>query len=102
MSETAAAHASHEHHQELGFIRTYIFSLDHKMIGRQFSVHGPAHDHRRRLARDAGALAVGLAGNTGPRAQVLSPNPIFIPANTVAASFHRKLITPFLPCMRRS
>jgi cytochrome c oxidase subunit 1 len=40
MTETAAAHASHEHHQELGFIRTYIFSLDHKMIGRQFLFMG--------------------------------------------------------------
>ena len=36
MSDKAAAHASHGHHPELGFIRTYIFSLDHKMIGRQF------------------------------------------------------------------
>ena len=36
MTETAA-HAAHagEHH-ELGFVRTYIFSTDHKMIGRQF------------------------------------------------------------------
>jgi cytochrome c oxidase subunit 1 len=32
---TAAAHDVHEHHQ-LGFVRTYIFSTDHKMIGRQF------------------------------------------------------------------
>ena len=32
----AAAHATHEEHHELGFIRTYIFSTDHKMIGRQF------------------------------------------------------------------
>src|ERR1041384_4153745 len=40
MTETAAAHAAHEHHQELGFIRTYIFSLDHKMIGRQFLFMG--------------------------------------------------------------
>ena len=30
------AHATHEVHHELGFIRTYIFSTDHKMIGRQF------------------------------------------------------------------
>jgi cytochrome c oxidase subunit 1 len=28
------AHAEHEHHP--GFIGTYIFSLDHKMIGKQF------------------------------------------------------------------
>ena len=32
----AAATATHEEHHELGFIRTYIFSTDHKMIGRQF------------------------------------------------------------------
>ena len=34
-SATAAAHDVHEHH-DLGFVRTYIFSTDHKMIGRQF------------------------------------------------------------------
>ena len=32
----AAAHATHAEHHELGFVRTYIFSTDHKMIGRQF------------------------------------------------------------------
>src|SRR6266487_1211174 len=38
MSEAGAVapHAAHEVHEELGFIRTYIFSTDHKMIGRQF------------------------------------------------------------------
>ena len=38
MSEAgaAAAHDAHAEHHELGFIRTYIFSTDHKMIGRQF------------------------------------------------------------------
>jgi cytochrome c oxidase subunit 1 len=40
MSDTAAAPASHGHHPELGFIKTYIFSLDHKMIGRQFLFMG--------------------------------------------------------------
>jgi len=29
------AHTAHEHH-ETGFVRTYIFSTDHKMIARQF------------------------------------------------------------------
>ncbi|MEK6716735.1 MAG: cbb3-type cytochrome c oxidase subunit I [candidate division NC10 bacterium] len=28
--------AVHVHHEELGFWRTYVFSTDHKMIGRQF------------------------------------------------------------------
>ncbi len=40
MSDTAEAHATHAQHAELGFIRTYIFSLDHKMIGRQFLFMG--------------------------------------------------------------
>ena len=40
MSDTAAAHEAQGHHQPLGFIRTYIFSLDHKMIGRQFLFQG--------------------------------------------------------------
>src|SRR5438034_5154488 len=33
---TAHAHVGHAGHHELGFIRTYIFSTDHKMIARQF------------------------------------------------------------------
>ncbi len=40
MSDIAAAHASPGHHPELGFIGTYIFSQDHKMIGRQFLFMG--------------------------------------------------------------
>jgi cytochrome c oxidase subunit 1 len=39
MSGTATAHAiphAHAGHHELGFVRTYIFSTDHKMIARQF------------------------------------------------------------------
>jgi cytochrome c oxidase subunit 1 len=33
---TVAAHAAHEHHEEVSFLRHYVFSTDHKMIGRQF------------------------------------------------------------------
>jgi cytochrome c oxidase subunit I len=38
MSSTAAVavHGAHAEHHELGFFRTYVFSTDHKMIGRQF------------------------------------------------------------------
>jgi len=38
MSSTAAVagHGAHAEHHELGFVRTYLFSTDHKMIGRQF------------------------------------------------------------------
>jgi cytochrome c oxidase subunit I len=37
MTESATAHPAHAAgHHELGFVRTYIFSTDHKMIGRQF------------------------------------------------------------------
>src|SRR6202167_4709784 len=37
MSSTAAvaAHGAHAEHHQLSFMRTYIFSEDHKMIGRQ-------------------------------------------------------------------
>src|SRR5258708_33121964 len=37
-STTAHGHAptAHAEHHELGFVRTYIFSTDHKMIARQF------------------------------------------------------------------
>ena len=33
-------HESHDHHHEESFVRKYIFSLDHKMIGRQFLIFG--------------------------------------------------------------
>ena len=40
MSDSVAAakamHVAEVHHEELGFWRTYVFSTDHKMIGRQF------------------------------------------------------------------
>ena len=42
MSATTAtghAHTAHDHH-ELSFVRTYIFSTDHKMIARQFLFMG--------------------------------------------------------------
>ena len=34
------AHESHDHHHEEGFVRKYLFSLDHKMIGKQFLIFG--------------------------------------------------------------
>ena len=37
MTEAAPATAAHAHaHHEPGFIRKYLFSTDHKMIGKQF------------------------------------------------------------------
>jgi cytochrome c oxidase subunit I len=33
---SAYAHTAHAEHHELGFVRTYVFSTDHKMIARQF------------------------------------------------------------------
>jgi cytochrome c oxidase subunit I len=35
-SAAAVAPSAHAEHHELGFIRTYVFSTDHKMIARQF------------------------------------------------------------------
>ena len=34
------AHAEHEHEHELGFWRKYIFSVDHKVIGIQYTITG--------------------------------------------------------------
>ena len=41
MSEVAShdhAHAAETHHEELGFLRKWVFSLDHKVIGVQYAV----------------------------------------------------------------
>ena len=40
MSQRDATHATHAVHHEHGFVRTYIFSTDHKMIGRQYLFYG--------------------------------------------------------------
>ena len=37
---SAHAHAVHTDHHDLGFVRTYIFSTDHKMIAKQFLLLG--------------------------------------------------------------
>jgi len=43
-TKTAAGHDVHAadagHHEELGFLRKYVFSTDHKMIGIQYAVTG--------------------------------------------------------------
>jgi cytochrome c oxidase subunit 1 len=36
MSEHAAPHRGSDHERQLGFIRRYIFSVDHKVIGKQY------------------------------------------------------------------
>jgi cytochrome c oxidase subunit I len=36
MHETSAQHAVHQHAAPTGFIRKYVFSLDHKVIGKQY------------------------------------------------------------------
>ena len=38
--EHAHAHDDHAHHHELSFLRKYLFSLDHKVIGIQYAVTG--------------------------------------------------------------
>jgi cytochrome c oxidase subunit 1 len=36
MHDTSAAHVAHQHAAPTGFIRKHIFSLDHKVIGKQY------------------------------------------------------------------
>jgi cytochrome c oxidase subunit I len=40
MGQSGAAHTTHAAHVEHGFVRTYVFSTDHKMIGRQYLFYG--------------------------------------------------------------
>ena len=56
------ARARRTHHEELGFWRKYVFSMDHKVIGIQYAITGllfllfgftPDDDH---------AVAAGLSG----------------------------------------
>ena len=35
-------HTTHIHHEDVGFLRTYVFSTDHKVIGKQFLYLGLA------------------------------------------------------------
>ena len=43
MAETVhGAHDAHDHHEDLGFWRKYVFSVDHKVIGIQYCVTGLA------------------------------------------------------------
>ena len=53
---TPHAHDSH-HHEELGFWRKYVFSVDHKVIGIQYGDYRTAVPLLRLLADDADALA---------------------------------------------
>ncbi|MFN0049183.1 MAG: cbb3-type cytochrome c oxidase subunit I [Cytophagales bacterium] len=40
ISHVADAHVEHEEHEELSFVRKYIFSEDHKTIAKQFLISG--------------------------------------------------------------
>ena len=40
MRDSIEAHGTHAAHVQHGFVRTYIFSTDHKQIGRQYLLYG--------------------------------------------------------------
>jgi len=40
MSEAATVKDTHTEHAHQGFLKTYIFSMDHKMIAKQFLLLG--------------------------------------------------------------
>jgi len=87
-------------HKNWVFFRTIIFSLDIDDWSHAFLFMGLLMIIVA-LARDAGALGIGLAGNTRAGARFI-PEPYIYPGEPVAALFHRKLITPSLRCTRRS
>ena len=39
-ASTPHGHAHEAHHEKLGFLRTYVFSTDHKVIGIQYAITG--------------------------------------------------------------
>jgi cytochrome c oxidase subunit 1 len=39
-ASTPHGHAHEAHHEKLGFVRTYVFSTDHKVIGIQYAITG--------------------------------------------------------------
>ena len=84
------ARAHDAEHHELSFFRTYIFSTDHKMIGKQFLVHGARHDGARRHPGAAGALGAGWPETAVPGMHWV-PEPIMyegiIPPETYNAFF---------------
>ena len=92
ISHAAAAHAARTSTTSSSFIRTYVFSTDHKMIGKQFLFMGLVHDDDRRPAGAAGALGAGVAGDARCRACSWVPEPYMydgiIPPKTYNALLH--------------
>ena len=67
MSVSIIARQPHAHaHPELGFLRKYIFSTDHKIIGIQFLFSGADLPGPRRPAGAAGAHPARLAARRDP------------------------------------
>ena len=64
------AHAAHADARRASFLRTYVFSTDHKMIGKQFLFMGLFMMIVGGLLAHDGALGAGLAGNGGARSCV--------------------------------
>src|SRR5437868_10021616 len=94
MSDTVAAgavHAVHAHHEELGFWRTYVFSTDHKMIGRQFLFLGLT------MLVVGGLLAMMVRWQLGwPDQPIVSPLNLVIPHSpqgTIGAELYNASFT---------
>jgi len=61
-----AAHASHAHEAPQGFIRKWVFSLDHKVIGLQYYFSGARGGVRGHVSLAADAHSLDLAGAALP------------------------------------
>ena len=101
MSESAVAHGAHGHHPKPSFISHYIFSPDHKMIGRQFLFVGLL------MLLIGGLLAMLVRWQLAwPETPVpglgFVSEPYIYPGPMAAASFRRRPIMPCSPCTRRS
>ena len=56
-----AAHAAHAHAAPQGFVRKWVFSLDHKVIGLQYLFPGADGGVRRHVSLAADAHPLDLA-----------------------------------------
>ena len=68
----AHAEAVHAHQAPTGFIRKYIFSLDHKVIGKQYYVP-TSHGLEKRIAERMDEIRKGRSATKEPRAARKEP-----------------------------
>ena len=85
-------HAAHEaHHEELGFWRKYVFSVDHKVIGIQYAITAPPVPAVRLHADDDDALAARLSGRRASADRRAARRRAHAPGGVMLPEFYNQL-----------